>query len=205
MPEGALCILPISCILELILLSSGSLLSAIVGLAACIMTAKKKEDGMFALGILLLVNAVLLFFAAWQIRGRKGSRKNMIYTRGQFASLLIIAGWACLFFMLWVRLFSFSHFGGSWYDMNFGLKAGSTQDNIAFTMEPESFGHFSQGLLACFLLPETDLLFAAAFRSQHPQQQNPKFYRIATTAKIASGFILASKLEIQDTSVVLPN
>ena len=192
MPEGALCIVSISCMLELILLISGSLLSAVVGLAACILTAKN-YDG-FALGILLLVNACLLFFAAWQIRGRKSPRKNMIYTRGQFASLLIIAGWACLFFMLWVRLLSFSHFGGSWYDMNFGLKAGSTKDNIAFTMEPESFGHFSQGLLACFLLPETDLLFAAAFHSQHPQQLNPKFYRITTTAKIVSGFFLASTL-----------
>ena len=80
-------------------------------------------------------------------------------------SMLLIGSGFAICLQLVIRLIGSPSFSGNFENLHFGLKClNSTQtstgtcDNLSFTNDAESYGHFSQALVAVFLYPATQVL-----------------------------------------------
>lgn len=151
-----------------VLLSIWAALCFVAGCTA-VGCALAQTEGV-GLGVALLLASAFLVAAVCTLH--RINEKPVVYEftnldrLARNGSLLIIFGWAVLFCMLVVRLFSVKQFGGSWAGLNFGLKANSGKQNRAFTADPETVGHFIQGVLSCLLFPHIDPLFFGKTGSQ---------------------------------------
>ncbi|GMI08295.1 hypothetical protein TrLO_g6472 [Triparma laevis f. longispina] len=108
--------------------------------------------------IILVLITLLSFLTAYYLRKNKDVKKSPIYKCDKGTALLIgCSGGLCL--MLLFRLFGFyGNFGGRASEFNFGLKSlkpgeelDDAEENIAFSLSFNSFGHCFQGGSAIFL------------------------------------------------------
>lgn len=118
--------------------------------------AQESPNGRYALPLILMCQAVLLFFAAIIVWKANAEKVKVGWPSLDKGGRLIFIGFTILYLTILVRLLCFSHFGGSFGSFSFGLKCKDDvcEENEAFSLSFNSFGHAIQGAFSFFLFSD---------------------------------------------------
>jgi len=118
--------------------------------------AQERPNGRYALPLILMCQAVLLLFAAIIVWKANTEKVKVAWPSLDKGGRLIFIGFTILYLTILARLLCFSHFGGSVGSFSFGLKCKGDvcEDNEAFSLSFNSFGHAIQGGFSFFLFSD---------------------------------------------------